>query len=149
MLDSREVANDFFHSFRHRSRQQSNRGCRQHVFEVVSAFETDIARGEELSLALRIPVEEKPAAHECTMFDFRHAAEKYWRGGHLVNQVRGAGVVGVQHGKIRLVLVHEDAPLGGYVGLEAGVPIQVVGRNIQDRGHHRMQAVNGFELKAR
>ena len=61
----------------------------------------------------------------------------------------GAGIVGVEHRAVGLRLVREDARLGLDVPLEAAVPVQVIGRDVQHRRHARPEQRGALELEAR
>jgi hypothetical protein len=67
---------------------------------------------------------------------------------HVSRNLERGGIVGVQHGPVRLGLVLEDPPLGRGVFLEAGVPIQVVGGEIEQDRHPWVERVDALELKA-
>jgi hypothetical protein len=57
-------------------------------------------------------------------------------------------IVGVDHGPVVGGLAMEHARLGGAVGLERAVPVEVIRREIQQDGDPRVECLRRFELKA-
>ena len=60
----------------------------------------------------------------------------------------GARVVGVQHHAVAFLLRGEDALLGARIILEAAVPVEVVGSNVQYDGDRGSKLLRAFKLEA-
>ena len=59
------------------------------------------------------------------------------------------GVVDAQHRSVARALALEHAQLGGGVGLERPVPVEVVGRDVEQHGRVGAELLDALELKAR
>ena len=59
------------------------------------------------------------------------------------------GVVGVDHGHVVGALVGPDAGLGGGVGVEVAVPVEVVGGEVEPHADHGPERVGELELERR
>ena len=113
----------------------------------VTAGQPRHAERHERHFAFRSTVPHHPVAHV--------DAEIERAGRGVLHLARGAsteherlGLIGIQHAPVAGALVGEDARLGPGVAVEVGMPIQMVGRQVEQRRNPRMEGVGRLELEA-
>ncbi len=148
VLDGFEFLHGAPDSTRLRLHQHANADRGQHVFKIVRALERNLAHRQNGQLAICVPPNDFLAADKRSTLNFTQTTEPVHAGLDLIRHRHTGRVIGIQYREIVGALIFEDASLGGRIIFKAVMPVEMVGRDVQDGRDLRMECVNRLELKA-
>src|SRR6267378_4213149 len=120
----------------------------ENVLEVVRALQLNVAHGHDRRLDSVGAEDNLPFLNESPVFHGLLTAEPIDRGPEPGLQFHAGGVIGIEQSEIAGLLVLEDSRLGIHIDLESAMPVEMVGSDIENRGHPRPELFHGFKLKA-
>ena len=123
---------------------------RQRILHVVLAFERNLReRQDGFHRRLRRgAIDHVAALYPCALRHRMPGREPENRRVRTSRGLGGARVVCVQHREVACVLRGKDALLGQRVVLKGAVPVEMIGRDVQDHRDLRMELFRAFELEA-
>src|SRR5580700_6214701 len=113
----------------------------------MSALQWDLRDQQDLFLATVIAEEDAAVVDKRALFHFSCPAEPEDLCAGTGCQLDAGQVIGVEHGTIFGSLVFEDARLCIGISGERAMPVEMVGRDIENQSNLRTKCLNGFELK--
>src|ERR1044071_7937030 len=144
----------FFHRLTHLLRRAAcNHGYgdrRQHILQVVFAFELNIRSAEHRLFLAVLAEDDLIILSERAIFHTLLAAEPQEARFDLVFilQRDARRIVSIQHRKICRALLLKYPSFGVYIRFERMVAIKMVRRNVQDGGNPRAELLDAFQLEA-
>ncbi len=147
VLDRFEVANRIANPVRLTPQENSDADRGQDIFNIVCALQRNFGNQHDLFLAMGIAEEDTAVVDKSALLYFPSPAEPE-------NLCPGAGcqfntgqVIGVEHSKVFRPLIFEDARLGVSVCGERAMPVEMVGRDVEDYGNLGTECLNGLKLE--
>ncbi len=128
--------------------KRAHHHCRQHIFEIMRALQSDLAARHHRPLAALIAEDNLAAADKRATLHFPLAAEPIDTGPQAGGEPGDRLVIGIQYREIGSPLIFEDARLGREIVRHAAVAIEVVRRKVQNGGDARAEALDRLQLKA-
>jgi hypothetical protein len=117
----------------------------------VCTLERNLFDGHDLDFATILAPEDALVTQECSVQTFgveRGTGEPGNPRFGSASQLRRNLIVEVQHCPVRATLVLEDSRFGINIRLEASVPVEMIGRDVQYHRDLRMKGLDGLKLKA-
>src|SRR5262249_35705261 len=121
----------------------------ENILDIVRTFERDLADQHHLTWGFTVEEEDFAVADEGSALDFFLPAEPEHLCAGSIAQGLAGGIVLVQHGEVRRLLILEDARLRIDIGLKDTMPVEVVGRDVENDSDLRAEGLDGLQLKAR
>ncbi len=148
VLDAGKTAHRFPNRIRRDAREHGDAGGGENVFDVVFATQRNIGPVQEAHAVVR-RAKNDPAALEARTLVDRLAPAEPETARPFRRQASGGGIVGVHHGRIFGALILENSLFRPGVGFERGVTVEVIGRQVEQRGNVGTEMIgDGLELKA-
>ena len=152
MLDRVETAHRLANRLRRNSGQPRRAYRRQHILDIVLAFQRNLAYRQNRFERWTVPRRARRSTPWCTNAPCRtglRAAEpedlSAWA---RLAACCDSRIVGVQHQKVLGGLVREDALLGGSVIFEGAMAVKMVRRDVQEHCDLGVKIYDGFQLEA-
>src|SRR5208337_1734668 len=130
------------------SHQGANADRRENILDVVRPLQRDLRYRQDFMLATGVTEEDAAFPRVGSRIHFLLAAEPEDLGASSGRQFRTGAVVGVEHSKIRWLLVLENTGLGAGIGSEREMPVQVIGRDVEHNRDVRTECLDGLKLEA-
>src|ERR1700722_3694565 len=149
MLHCLEVNDGMTNLVRSATNENTHTHRSQDVLEVMGPFQRNLRHRHDLLLKVAIASVDVGAAYECSFFNGSLTAEPEQLCSGAMGQFARGGIVGIENREIIGPLVFEDSLFGGDVICKSFVPIEMVGRDVQNHSDARTEIDNRFQLKAR
>ena len=136
--------------FRSASHQHARAYRRQHVLQIVRAFQRDLGDLHDLALLpFRVAEHDVAVADPRALLHFFLPAEPEHLRARPRSQGHAGGIVGIEHGEVGSLLIFEDARLCVHIDFESSMTVEMIGRDVQHDRNFRTESLNRFQLKAR
>src|SRR5208283_730271 len=125
VLDGFEIPDSLADLFGLAADKHADRNSREHIFQVVRAFQRYVRQRHDLAFAMPIPEIDMLATDKGSFFNLLVPAEPEQLRASTVRQSSGGGFIGVEHGEVIGKLVLEDARFGADVIDKSLVTIEI------------------------
>ncbi len=146
VLDGFEIPDGLANLFGLAADEPADRNSRQHIFQIVRAFQGHFRKRHDLAFATPVPEIDMRTPSKGTFFNLLLSAKPVQLRACTIRQSSGRRIIRVEDGEVIRTLILKDPRFGVHVIRKSLVTIEMVRRDVQNHRDSRTKFNDRFQL---